>query len=216
MQKPGYKQFFLIFSIAVLILLYLYMNSYNYYDNQNQLIDITSIDSSIKVDLKYATKDNFLGRPVYSDNTAKLLPLVATKLIAAQKEFNKHGVGIKIWDAYRPLYIQQIMWDILPDERYIANPKVGGRHTRGTTVDITLVNLQTGEELLMPTKFDNFSEKAHRNYQYTNPKIKSNMKLLDSIMQQHGFIGLPTEWWHYDLQNWQQYPVITDHTPIAP
>ena len=133
------------------------------------------------------------------------------ELSKAQEEFKKHNVGLKVWDAYRPMSVQVAMWQIMPDERYVSDPAKGGRHTRGTAVDVTLVDLKTGKELAMPTKFDEFSEKAHRNYAYLDSKVKANVELLESIMHKHGFIGLPTEWWHFDYHNWQDLPVISEH-----
>lgn len=193
---------FLSLSILVSIL------SINLFANNHELVNIHDIDKSIIIDLKYATKNNFLNKKIYNSNQARLRTEVAQALVKAQKEFQQHGFAIKIWDAYRPFTAQEAMWKIMPDSRYVSNPKMGGRHTRGTAVDITLVDLKTGHELTMPTGFDDFSKKAHRDYIQTNSKVKSNIKLLDSIMLKHGFIGLPTEWWHYDYHNWQQYPVI--------
>ncbi len=178
--------------------------------SSNQLIDILQVDNSIVIDLKYATSDNFLKHKLYSDNHAKLLPHVADALAKAQQEFLAHGVSIKVWDAYRPLRVQEIMWHKLPDERYVSNPAKGGRHTRGTAVDLTLVDATTGEELKMPTAFDNFTSLAHRDVEYSDAEIKRNYLLLDSIMIKHGFVGLQTEWWHYDIHDWQQFEVIQD------
>lgn len=178
----------------------------------HELIDISQVDKSIVIDLRYATSDNFLKHKLYSDNTARLLPHVAHALAKAQQEFLAHGVSIKVWDAYRPIRIQEIMWNKLPDERYVSNPAKGGRHTRGTAVDITLVDVVTGQELKMPTEFDNFTALAHRGINYNDPEVRNNFSLLDSIMTKHGFIGLRTEWWHYDFHDWEKFPVIRNNS----
>jgi D-alanyl-D-alanine dipeptidase len=201
----SYKSIFFILSIVTGTYLYMTMILNK---PQDSLVDILDLDPSIIIDLKYATNENFLGKTIYPNKIARLTPVVAKALVQAQAEFKTYGVAIKIWDAHRPLHVQQMMWDILPDERYVANPKSGGRHTRGTAVDLTLVDLKTGLELTMPTEFDNFSEKAHRDQKYTDANIKANMLLLDKIMHKYGFTGLATEWWHYDYQNWQNFPVI--------
>ncbi len=176
----------------------------------SNLVDIKSIDDTIALEMKYATADNFLHKKVYDFADGKLLKDVAAELSKAQQEFKKHNVGLKVWDAYRPLYVQKIMWEIMPDERYVADPAKGGRHTRGTAVDVTLIDLKTGKDIAMPTKFDEFIEQAHRSYRHPDAQIRANAALLESIMSKHGFIGLPTEWWHFDYQNWQNQPVITD------
>lgn len=177
----------------------------------DKLVDIKSINNTIIIDLKYATTDNFLNKKIYQNNTAYLVPVVAKQLSKAQVQFNQHGVSIKVWDAYRPFAAQEAMWKIMPDPRYVSNPKMGGRHTRGTAVDLTLVDLKTGKELKMPTEFDNFTKKAHSQKQYSDPEVDKNIRLLDSIMSKHGFVGLATEWWHYDFHSWETYPVITNN-----
>lgn len=202
--KSQLIKFFLIIIISF-IMLFTTCCSKN-----SSLVDLSSIDNTIILDIKYATDDNFLHRKVYPNAHAELLHDVAVELSKVQQELKSHGLGLKVWDAYRPLDTQVAMWEILPDDRYVSNPAKGGRHTRGTAVDVTLVDLATGHELEMPTKFDDFSEKAHRNYQYLDSKIKSNVMLLQSIMEKHGFIGLPTEWWHFDYHDWEERPVVVD------
>lgn len=179
-------------------------------NNDNDLVLISDIDKSIKIELKYATDENFLGKRVYEPDSfkARLLSVTAERLSAAQREFKQYGVGLKVWDAYRPLSAQKQMWDILSDARYVSDPAFGGRHTRGTAVDVTLVDSKSGKELAMPTKFDDFSEKAHRDFSKLDSKTKKNVLLLESIMIKYGFVGLKTEWWHFDVANWQDYPVI--------
>mgnify|MGYP000990869255 FL=1 len=117
------------------------------------------------------------------------------------------GLGLKIYDAYRPLSVQKIFWEIMPDERYVADPKKGSRHNRGMAVDLTLVDKE-GKELSMPTEYDDFTEKAHRDYMNITEEQIINRKILEDVMTNYGFVGLPTEWWHFDYRGWENYEVM--------
>ena len=173
----------------------------------SQLVNIQSYIPDIIVDLKYATKDNFTGVVVYDFQTCQVLNEVALRLQEVQKALYPIGLKLKIWDGFRPMSAQWKFWELVPDERYVSDPRKGGRHTRGTAVDVTLTTLD-GIELPMPTAFDDFSEKAHRNYLGCTEAELKNRELLQTIMEKHGFIGLPTEWWHFDLLDWESYPPI--------
>lgn len=148
---------------------------------------------------KYATTDNFTHRILYVNPVAYVRLPAAIALQKVQEELALKGLGLKFFDAYRPYAVTKKMWKVVPDERYAANPAKGSGHNRGAAVDVTLVKLSTGEELLMPTGFDNFSEKAHHNYMNLNKEIIENRKLLRNVMEKHGFLALTTEWWHYSL-----------------
>ena len=117
------------------------------------------------------------------------------------------GLRLKIWDGYRPVAAQWKFWKLVPDEGYVSDPRKGGRHTRGTAVDLTLITKE-GHELLMPSVFDDFSEKAHRNFMDAPKEAIQNRELLQKVMEKHGFVGLPTEWWHFDMIGWKNYPPI--------
>lgn len=171
------------------------------------LVDIQSFVPGIVVDLKYATKENFVGEIVYDFQKCFLLQEVAVKLQLVQQELEKIGLGLKIWDGFRPMAAQWKFWEILPDERYISDPRKGGRHTRGTAVDVTLIDREENE-LDMPSQFDDFSEKAHRDYPHLTEEQRNNRELLERVMAKYGFIGLPTEWWHFDFVGWENYPPI--------
>jgi D-alanyl-D-alanine dipeptidase len=138
-----------------------------------------------------------------------------------QKELNEQGLGLKIWDAYRPHKVQFLMWDIVKDkfenpEMYVGDPHKGSRHNRGCAIDCTLIDLKTGEELEMPSAFDKFSEIAHADYQGCSETAKKNRALLTSVAEKYGFKQLPSEWWHFALQGWNQkdesgkekYPIL--------
>ncbi len=171
------------------------------------LVDIQSLAPQIRVDLKYATKDNFTGQIVYDFYQCLLLKEVALRLCDVQAELEEIGLGLKIWDGFRPMAAQRKFWELVPDERYVSDPRKGGHHTRGTAVDVTLVTKE-GKELPMPSQFDDFSEKAHQDYMGASSEEIANRKLLRAMMEKNGFTGIPTEWWHFDLVGWENYPPI--------
>ena len=179
------------------------------------LVAVTAAHPRIRLDIRYATTNNFTGRRVYPDAHAFLRRATALKLAEAQNELEKSNLGLKVFDAYRPLAVQKIFWTIVPDERYVADPAKGSRHNRGGAVDVTLVKLDTGEELTMPTGFDDFSERA--GYAFTNleASVSGNRTLLRETMKRHGFAPMQTEWWHFDDTNFPQYPVL-DIAPGSP
>lgn len=172
-----------------------------------ELIDVQSVIPQIRVELKYATPDNFTGQVVYDFNRCLLRQEAVLCLNNVQVELETMSLGLKAWDGFRPMAAQWKFWELIPDERYVSDPRKGGRHTRGTAVDVTLVTKE-GQELSMPSAFDDFSEKAHRNYRGATPEEIANRELLQTVMEKHGFIGLPTEWWHFDLVGWENYPSI--------
>lgn len=177
----------------------------------SELVDLQSYIPNIQIDLKYATADNFTGEVVYDFQCCLLVKEAALQLREVQNELESLGLGLKVWDGFRPIAAQWKFWELVPDERYVSDPRKGGRHTRGTAVDLTLIT-QGGEELLMPSEFDDFSEKAHQGYMGVSDEAIYNREFLREIMERHGFIGLATEWWHFDLAGWQNYPPI-DFTP---
>jgi D-alanyl-D-alanine dipeptidase len=174
---------------------------------KDQLVDIRSFIPQIRVELRYATADNFTGQVVYHFQQCLLLKVTALRLRDIQAELEILGLGLKIWDGFRPMAAQRKFWELVPDERYVGDPRKGGRHTRGTTVDLTLVT-KKGKELPMPSAFDDFSEKAHQDYMGASPEEIANRELLRTIMEKHGFEGVPTEWWHFDLIGWANYPPL--------
>jgi len=171
------------------------------------LVDIKEVNPRITIDMKYATEDNFTKKRLYDSNTCFLRRSTAIKLDAVQKELERMNLGLKVWDCYRPLAVQQALWAILPDERYVANPKAGSRHNRACSVDVTLIDSK-GKELPMPTGFDDFSPRAYHHYQDLPDEAIRNRELLKSLMEKAGFIPLPDEWWHYDDEKWVQYDIM--------
>ncbi len=177
-----------------------------------QMVDFSKLDSRVVLDIRYATKNNFTHQAVYPVARCLLRKSVAQKLLKAAKDFESRGLRLVIFDCYRPLSIQKQFWALVPDERYVADPAKGSRHNRGAAVDVSLADA-AGHELVMPSGFDNFTERAHRNFKGSSPLARKNMKLLESVMERHGFIGLPTEWWHFDAKGWKKFPI--ENVPLT-
>ncbi len=170
-------------------------------DTTKRLVRLSDYISPFLVDWKYASADNFTKTVLYDDPVAYLRIEAAEALQKVQKELNKQNLGIKIFDAYRPYNVTKKMWQVVPDDRYAANPAKGSGHNRGAAVDLTLIDLTTNKEIGMPTAFDDFTEKAHHTYTDLSEKILANRNLLRSTMEKYGFVALETEWWHYYLPN---------------
>ena len=172
---------------------------------KSALVKVTDYIPDVFVDLKYATEDNFTGHRVYDFSEAYLRYGTVQKLLKAQEELRKSGLSLKIWDAYRPTAAQFTFWELCPDDTYIADPYKGfSSHSRGNAVDVTLVTAD-GEELLTPTAFDDFSDRATRHHADWNPEAAKNVQLVEELLVQCGFRAYEGEWWHYvDLD---VYPV---------
>ncbi len=177
-----------------------------------EFVDIAKVDSSIKVDLRYASDRNVARRPLYPPATSALVRAsVAQRLVIAQKYLHEKGYGLKIWDAYRPHATQEALFRTMHNRSFVADPNegVGSMHGRGVAVDATLVDA-TGADVPMPTDFDNFTPAALLQYAGTDPIVRSNLKLLQKAMAHGGFYGLRTEWWHFCAPDWKRYPPVAD------
>lgn len=168
--------------------------------------DIAKLDATIVLDIRYATENNFIGKAVYPAARCLLRADIAERLIRVHHALRAKGLGIKVYDCYRPLSVQKRFWAILPDERYVADPSKGSRHNRGAAVDVGLVDA-AGNTLAMPSEYDDFSEKAHRSYSAAPEAALKNRGILEEAMKQEGFIPFLTEWWHFDGLGWEAYPV---------
>jgi D-alanyl-D-alanine dipeptidase len=175
-------------------------------DSRLDLIDLQKFDYSIKLDIRYATVHNFTQHAVYSERRCFLRRPVAVALSRVQQALQLQGLGLKVYDCYRPLSVQRTFWQLVPDERYVADPAKGSRHNRGAAVDLTLID-RYGDELEMPSGFDDFTEAAHRDSGKSSKKAKENLKVLEKAMAAEGFDPFPTEWWHYDFHDWESFPV---------
>lgn len=177
-------------------------------DSNMRMVDAEKFIPGLQTDVRYATANNFTKQALYPQSRVFLRLPAAKALLAVQRELNARGLGLKIFDGYRPYAVTEKMWATVPDDRYAADPSKGSGHNRGAAVDLTLISLKTGKELAMPTDFDNFTEMAHHNYPLTDSAVAANRKLLKSVMEQHGFVALDTEWWHYFLKNHKDYPLM--------
>jgi len=172
------------------------------------LVDLSQVDSRLVIEARYSRSDNFVGRVLYPENRLFLLQTVAHRVAAINSSLRESAVRLKIWDAYRPHAVQRRMWDLVPDERYVANPAKGSNHNRGCAVDVTLVRDDTGAELPMGSGFDDFTEKSHRDYKDLSHEERRNRQLLEDAFRRHQFVPFPTEWWHFDAAECQEYPVL--------
>jgi D-alanyl-D-alanine dipeptidase len=177
-----------------------------YYDD---LVELTSLDDSFIIDQRYATKDNFTGRIHYDTVLCLIHKDIAARLLKAQNLAKAKGLRIKVFDAYRPVSVQQSLYDSTPKElrMYVAKPSSSSLHPKGLAVDITLVD-SNGRELDMPSEFDDFSIKAHIDYDGATDRQKSNRSLLIDIMERSGFRVNKTEWWHYYVPESAAYPLL--------
>jgi D-alanyl-D-alanine dipeptidase len=182
--------------------------NYNQVSWSDRLVDIESINPNIRLDIRYATPNNFLKRSLYTVPRCLLRADVADRLSKVQEDLENMGLGLMVYDCYRPWSVTRQMWEILPDSRYVANPSRGSRHNRGAAVDLTLVDLRTGQPLEMPTDFDDFTEQAARDYGGNEPQVRRNSNLLEYRMKKYGFVSLITEWWHFDAEDWQRYDLL--------
>lgn len=179
-------------------------------DSTKKMVELRSLMPDIIYDLRYAGTNNFMQRMMYPSNTTETflrLP-AAIALSKVQKELSEKGLGLKIFDAYRPYSITVKFWELVKDERYVANPAKGSGHNRGIAVDLTIINLNTGEELDMGTGFDNFTDTVHHSFTNLPEDVLQNRLLLKSIMEKSGFKALETEWWHYYLANGDKFELL--------
>jgi D-alanyl-D-alanine dipeptidase len=180
-------------------------------DDPKRLLELVKLDPAIRLDMRYATSNNFTGRVLYDEARAFLAAPAALAVARASKMAQSDGFGLTIYDAYRPWRITKKLWDatpVGPKKEYVANPKRGSKHNRGCAVDLTLYDLQTGQLVEMPSEFDDFSEKAHRDYMGASAAAIANRARLASYLEAEGFVGLSNEWWHFDFTGWEQFPVM--------
>lgn len=178
--------------------------------HKTELIEIIKLDPTLKLDIRYATKNNFLKRPIYKVAKAFLQKPVAEDLIKVNKELHKDGFGLLIFDGYRPWSITKLFWDeINPDKRkFVADPKIGSIHNRGCAVDLTLYDLESGKELKMPSEYDTFSEAAYPTYMGGTSEERSKRDFLIKVMETHHFKVHSNEWWHFNHRDCDKYQIL--------
>ncbi len=192
------KRFILFFDFLLIV--------FSFAQQPGDFVEVQKINPRIRLDIRYATPHNFLHQAVYPEARCFLRYEAARALSDVQNELQKIGLGLKVFDGYRPLSVQKKMWKIMPNASYVANPAKGSRHNRGMAVDLTLVD-SAGQALAMPTGFDSFSKRAHHDFWALPAKVRQNRWILKTVMEKHGFRPIRTEWWHYDYKGWKKYPV---------
>jgi zinc D-Ala-D-Ala dipeptidase len=173
------------------------------------LVELTTIDPSIKLDIRYATARNILGTPLYSQSRAFLQRPAAEALVRVQRSLTAEGYGLLVHDAYRPWYVTKIFWDATPTDKhdFVADPAKGSRHNRGCAVDLTLVDLKTGNAVEMPSLYDEMSERAYPTYHGGSDSARHLRDLLRQHMEAEGFSVYSFEWWHFDYRDWKAYAI---------
>lgn len=178
-------------------------------NNALKKMEDVKILADIILDLRYAADNNFMHEQIYPNlHTTYLRNAAITALRQVQVELKEKGLGLKIFDAYRPYAATEKMWEIVKDNRYAADPKNGSGHNRGVAVDLTIVDMSTGRPLDMGTDFDNFTDSAHHGFKDFPSQVIDNRLLLKNLMEKYGFKALETEWWHYSLPNSKEYELL--------
>jgi D-alanyl-D-alanine dipeptidase len=179
-------------------------------DSAKRMVELKRLVPGIVYDLRYATVNNFMKRLMYPAGTkATYLRLPAARALSGvQEELEKQGYGLLIFDAYRPYAVTVKFWELVKDERYVANPARGSGHNRGIAVDLTIIEKRTGKQLNMGTGFDNFSDTAHHSFKNLPAEILSNRNLLKQVMEKYGFKVYNEEWWHYSWPDAARFEIL--------
>ena len=173
-----------------------------------ELVDLEKHIDNILLDIRYATEDNFTGEVIYAEPKAFLRRPVADALKRVQDSLAHYGLGLLVYDAYRPYAATVRFFEVYPNPDFVADPRYGSRHNRGCAVDVTLVELATGKQIPMPTDFDEFTERAHPEYMDFPEEVIANRTFLFEMMAYYGFTHYPTEWWHFDYDGWEDFPLM--------
>ena len=174
------------------------------------LVELITLDPTIKLDIRYATTNDFLQMPVYTQARAFLQRPAAEALVRVNRELKPYGYGVLVHDGYRPWYVTKIFWDATPNDKkiFVANPAKGSVHNRGCAVDLSMYDLKTGEEVQMPSGYDEMTKRAYADYPGGTAAERARRALLRCVMEKQGFTVNPTEWWHFDYKDWKQYPIL--------
>ena len=173
------------------------------------LVELIKLDKTIKLDIKYATADNFIGKPVYPEARAFLQRPAAEGVIRVHKWLNKQGLGVIIYDGYRPWSITKLFWEAVREDQkiFVADPAKGSKHNRGCAVDLGIFDLKTGKAIPMPSAYDEFTDRASPSYADGTAEERNNRDKLRQLMEANGFTVNANEWWHFDLVGWEQYAI---------
>lgn len=174
------------------------------------LVELQTLDPGFHFDIRYATADNFISRAVYPEARAFLQRPAAEALVRVNAKLHHQGLGLLIFDGYRPWSVTKIFWDSVSGDKrnFVANPRLGSRHNRGCAVDLSLYDTATGQAVAMPTGFDEMTTRAYPDYTGGTADSRRLRDLLRRAMESEGFTIHPREWWHFDYKDWAEYPVL--------
>ena len=174
------------------------------------LVELTTLDRTLKLDIRYARKDNFTGAPVYTEARAFLQRPAAEALVRANRNLRDQGYGLLIFDGYRPWSVTRRFWELTPADKkvFVADPAKGSKHNRGCAVDLSMYDLKTGREVAMPSPYDDMTEKAYATYDGGDAAARERREILREAMEREGFFVYTHEWWHFDYKDWREYPIL--------
>lgn len=174
-----------------------------------RLVELITLDPTIKLDIRYATENNFVGKKVYPQARAFLQKPAAKGVAKVHKKLAEKGLGIVIFDGYRPWSITKLFWEVTPEDKrkFVANPEKGSKHNRGCAIDLSIFDLKTGELIDMPSGYDEFTERASPDYAGGTEQQRANRDMLRKLMEDEGFTVNPNEWWHFDYKDWEKYAI---------
>ena len=176
---------------------------------EGDLVELTKLDPTIRLEVRYATTNNFLGTKFYSQAHAFMQRPAAEAVARANQKLKEYGYGLLIHDAYRPWYVTKVFWDATPADKHIfvADPAKGSRHNRGCAVDLTLYDLKTKKPIEMVSTYDETTARAYPDYPGGTSLQRWHRKLLRDVMESEGFTVYEAEWWHFDYKDWQKYRI---------
>ena len=174
------------------------------------LVEIVKLDPTVKLDIRYASTKNFVGKPVYQEARAFLQRPAAEALVNAHRELGSHDYGLVLHDGYRPWAVTKLFWDATPPalREFVADPSAGSKHNRGAAIDLSMYDLALGTAVTMPSEYDEFTRRAYPDYRGGSPDDRGRRDLLRAVMEKHGFTVEPNEWWHFNFRDWQEYPIL--------
>ena len=177
---------------------------------QADLVELVKLDPTIKLDIRYAGTNNFLGKPVYKEARAFLQRPAAEALLKAHHDLRQRGYGLLIHDGYRPWAITKLFWDMTSgfQREFVADPTTGSKHNRGCAVDLSMYDLATGQAVEMPGGYDEMTPRSYPDYPAGPPDARARRDLLRKAMESHDFTVEPNEWWHFNYKDWKEYPLL--------
>jgi D-alanyl-D-alanine dipeptidase len=174
------------------------------------LVELVKLDDTIKLDIRYATPNNFARRAVYTEARAFLQRPAAGALVRAHQALKLQGYGLLVFDGYRPWRVTKLFWDVTPPDKheFVADPSKGSKHNRGCAVDLSIYDVRTGREVDMPSAYDEMSPRAYPTFTGGSPEARARRDILRQAMEYEGFTVEPNEWWHFNYKDWAQYPIL--------